>query len=101
MEREEEQARKVQDAIRKYLGLTEEDLEGDTEPQSWEEHDKAVEAAEEQEDINEPTNIELLDAIVHLTLLDLNAGAINVENGRELLDTVQAVALLEQLKSDV
>jgi len=93
---EEDQLKTIQDSIREYLGISEEDIK------TWKEHEDAVDAAENKyDDPQSHNNIELLDASVKNTLLKLDSGIIVFETGTEMLDTVKAVTLLEEYKAAI
>ena len=98
------QKRRVQDALKVYLGLTDVDLQDEVDTQDWNEHATNVARNEEMtyhEHVNkiEEDSIDLdntsLGGKVKLladdTLNQLLTGEIKVENAQELIAVIQAI----------
>lgn len=83
----------IEEALKRYLGLVDEDFElVDTEE---EEGFTAAEVTGTSTSL-----IEKASSVLHLVLDQINAGDLVIENGEELLQTMQSVAVLESIKED-
>ena len=77
------------------------------EPQTWEEHEEAVEAADTDEpednriDLGTTPLADKLGMILHDVSNDILRGAIKLETGEETLALTQAVVLREQLRAQL
>ena len=111
---QEEVVVKLQDTILGYLGMTRADLEAAIAAQEVDLEEVAQEASDEWDDCwdddDEYTEVvddtaEEIDLVATLgsaiagTLIDIDAGLISFESGREILDTVQAVQQFKLLQS--
>ena len=87
---------KIAVALLKYLGLSEEDFPGE-ETQSWHDHQKAVEAAEaNNQSTTSLTAKDKLKVVVMRIIDALYDGDLVIESASELVDTIRAVEWLQE-----